>query len=416
MVAPMSRLTQGLCACRLPAGIIPHRGFHNLLNMKERLSTDESGRDTRPRQAVTIRDIAKVCGVGKTAVAAAIYGGGRVGEQKRLEILKVARELGYEPARQAVARRLAMQRSQHEVVNHVIALFTYLLDISQGAHERDTFRGVADVCANARFAILLTETLHAKSAKDLPYAFSRGDADGAIFVGAQDELLKMLRDVAGFDRRPIVSLFRRIPGCSSVISDDREGTRAAVNHLLSEGHRHFLTAYLSSGMTSRRIAGIRDAFEERGVTLSAHYENLELPPALLNPATAPHVLPLDGAPGMDVTIGASILLPYLREHTEITALLCENDAMALHVWHMLHNAGLRVPGDISLIGFDDTDGMVDGGGANHLSTIRRPLREMGRAAAEMLIKRIYGELTEDTVRVLPVEFIVRKSTGVPGLR
>lgn len=377
--------------------------------------------DTPTPKSITIRDIAKVCGVGKTTVGAAIYGTGRISEQKRADILRVAEEMGYDPALQTVARRLGLQKSQQRILNHVLAYFTEL-DFTFGAYAREPYRGIAAVCHRERFAVLLTENDDSIRPADilagLPGTFARGDADGAIMAGHQGHLLDVLRRIPGFGDRPVVRLFHPSPDASCVLSDDQTGTADATRHLLALGHRHFLHLYMpiESAIVINRVNGIQEALTEAGLDPAAQLSGLDLPPLLLTPQTAPHVLPRQGAPAQEVTLGADILLPYLHAHPEITAIFCENDAMALHLWHMLLNAGLHVPGDISLIGFDDTDGMVDGTGVNHLTTIRLPLYDMGVAAADLLIQRITGQLTEDEHRVLPVEFIVRQSTAPPRSR
>jgi LacI family transcriptional regulator len=373
---------------------------------------------TAPR-SLTIRDIAKACGVGKTTVAAAIYGTGRVSEGTRGEILRVAAELGYDPAQQTAARRLAQRKSKQPVLNHTLGLFSSL-HLTAGTYTGEPYRGMAEVCTRERFAILLTylppQAFGHDPTYQLPSAFARGDADGAILVGFQGPLIGILRALPGFGDRPLVSLFQPAEGASSVTSDDRQGTRDATRQLLAEGHRHFLHLYApaESPIPRMRVAGIHDALRAAGLAPTAHLAGLDLPSQLLNPLTAPHVLPREGAPAQDITLGADILLPYLRAHPEITAIFCENDPMALHLWHLLHNAGLRVPDDISLVGFDDTDGMLDTLGINHLTTIRLPLYEMGRTATELLIQRITGHQPTDEQRILPVDFLARRSTAPPG--
>jgi LacI family transcriptional regulator len=365
---------------------------------------------------VTIRDIARACGVSKTTVSVALYGDKPIKSATRQQIIDTALAMGYHLEQQSVARRLALRKSRQPVVNRVLTYFTPL-DFTHGAYAREPYRGLAAVCHQEQFAVLLTESTNylspAETLAALPGVFGRGDVDGAILSGEAGPLAGVLRDLPGFGARPIVQLFLPEPGASCVLSDDRQGTEAATRHLLALGHRHLLYLYdpPASAIVISRLAGIHTALRAAGLEPTAHLSNLVLPTQLLNPQLAPHVLPHAGAPAQDVTLGADLLLPYLQAHPEITAIFCENDAMALNLWHMLHNAGLHVPEDISLIGFDDTDGMLDATGVNHLTTIRLPLYDMGVAAAELLIGRITGQLPADEQRVLPVEFIPRHSTA-----
>jgi LacI family transcriptional regulator len=371
-----------------------------------------------PKHTVTIRDIAKTCGVGKTTVSAAIYGNGHVNEKTREEILRVAKEMGYDPNQQMSARRLGMRKSNNKILNHTIGLFSSL-NVTEGSYIGKPYQGIAEVCTKENFAILLTNipehTIRTDPTYELPGTFSRGDADGAIMFGSQRKLVDILRATSGFANRPIVSLFYEEENTSSIISDDKQGTLCAMRHLLKQGHRNILHLYTPehSNITRMRISGIITAFTEMNLDPAKHIHCIELPSELMNPIKAPHVLPQDDGPGQDITLGAEIIMPFLQAHPEITAILCENDAMALNLWHMLHNIGIKVPRDISLIGFDDTDGMMDAAGTNHLTTIRLPLYDMGRVATELLLQRITGQITEDEQRILPVEFILRYSTAPP---
>lgn len=335
----------------------------------------------------------------------------------------MAETMGYNPAHHTIARRLALHNSKQRVINHVIALFTAWIDTrntrlpaAEAEYHRKIIFGITEVCREQLYAVLLSQGFwrpdqHSISSL-LPSAFARGDTDGAIFIGQCGLIVSTLRGMPGFDTRPIVSLFVPYADSSTILTDDRSGTYAATQHLLSTGHRHLLVLYSpdEDPIVQARLSGMQDALADAGSGHECHLYRLNLPTTLLSPITAPRVLPLPGAPAQHVEVGADILLPFLRQHPEITAIFCQNDAMALHLWHMLHHAGWRIPEDISLIGFDDTDGMLDSTGVNHLTTIRLPLYEVGRAAAEVMIQRITGELTEDVQRVLPVEFVVRHST------
>ena len=80
----------------------------------------------------------------------------------------------------------------------------------------------------------------------------------------------------------------------------------------------------------------------------------------------------------------------LRQHPQVTAILAINDASAIRTWALLQQGGLCVPDDISLIGFDDTDPVLDAHGQNMLTTVRLPLREFGEMAARQMIDFVQG--------------------------
>ncbi len=85
--------------------------------------------------------------------------------------------------------------------------------------------------------------------------------------------------------------------------------------------------------------------------------------------------------------------------------------MALHLWHFLLQEGYRVPEDISLVGFDDTDPMLDAAGQPLLTSVRIPLDDIGATAAELLLQLLDGASSETIHRVLPMELKIRRSTG-----
>jgi DNA-binding LacI/PurR family transcriptional regulator len=101
----------------------------------------------------------------------------------------------------------------------------------------------------------------------------------------------------------------------------------------------------------------------------------------------------------------------MRAHPEVTAILGWNDGVALHAWYTLEAAGWRIPGEISLIGFDDAAAMPGPDGRNLLTTVRVPLREIGEEAARLITARVTGALPTDEHRTLPTELILRGSTG-----
>ncbi len=98
----------------------------------------------------------------------------------------------------------------------------------------------------------------------------------------------------------------------------------------------------------------------------------------------------------------------------MTGILALNDACALNIWDTLQEVGVRIPEQISLIGFDDTDPYLGDGGRNLLTSVRLPLYDMGREAARIIMQHITGELTQHVERTFSVRLMVRNSTMPPG--
>ncbi|HOF88634.1 MAG TPA: substrate-binding domain-containing protein, partial [Armatimonadota bacterium] len=103
-------------------------------------------------------------------------------------------------------------------------------------------------------------------------------------------------------------------------------------------------------------------------------------------------------------------------HPEITAIVCPHDGCAIHCWRWPQAEGVRVPEDYSLAGFDDTESVLDAAGHALLTSVRQPLREMGRAAGELALRHIRAASTGERHRLLPAALTVRRSTAPPGRR
>jgi LacI family transcriptional regulator len=202
--------------------------------------------------------------------------------------------------------------------------------------------------------------------------------------------------------QPMVSLLTPIPNVASVFADDENGAFTATNYLLQQGHRRisFLHGYEDHTTAISRIAGYRRALRESGITprktwmrrLRGHYLS-----------------------GQQFTSEArKNTLLWLRdgwEKTGCTALLCHNDEAAMGAIAALDERGIRVPQDISVVGFDGTEycDLV----RPRLSSVEVPLRRIGAVGVELLIDQIAQDKVSTEHKLLPTRFKVRESTGVP---
>ncbi len=105
----------------------------------------------------------------------------------------------------------------------------------------------------------------------------------------------------------------------------------------------------------------------------------------------------------------------LQRHPEITAVLLPNDSFATQAYALCESEHIRIPEELSLIGFDDTIAVHNPNLADHLTTVRVPLHAIGEQAARLLMQRIHGEMPMDVSLTLPTELMVRKSTAAPRL-
>lgn len=365
---------------------------------------------------VTIREIAKYCGVGKSTVALALQGKGATATRDK--VLEAVQTLGYQPALQESARRLALRKTGRQAMNHLVSVFTSL-DITPAEYARAIFRGIARVCNEARFGLMLNhlgiENPEPDFPLELPRVYEFGGVDGVLLLEGYAFLVQHLRQLPGFRMRPIISLLQRIPDCSSVIADDYAGARAIAEHLFELGHRQLLHLYApsSSSLVRARVQGLEDACLARGLAPATHLTAFEIETTLMNPVAVPHTLP-PALPGtLEMPPRVCALLRHLRAHPEITAVLAENDAMALNLWRFCRAAGYRIPHDLSLVGFDDTDPMLDTDGRPLLTSVRIPLEEIGATAAEQLLRMLRDHTIDPVHIVLPTQLMLRHSTAPP---
>jgi LacI family transcriptional regulator len=103
----------------------------------------------------------------------------------------------------------------------------------------------------------------------------------------------------------------------------------------------------------------------------------------------------------------------MQKYPNTTAILAANDFVALSIASALQDAGHRIPEDISIVGYDDSEALLDRKLNNILTTIRLPLEDIGREAARLLLGRITGDIKEDRTVLLPVSLIQRGSTAPP---
>jgi LacI family transcriptional regulator len=199
---------------------------------------------------------------------------------------------------------------------------------------------------------------------------------------------------------PVVAVagHRRIEGVTNVVLDHHRAAQLTLRHLYELGHRRI--AFMRGGSHSA------DA-DERWECLMAVARELKI----------------EVRPELTVQIQLRVSTPELgfgpthelMQHSgDFTALICYNDEAAFGAIRAFADHGLRVPGDISVVGFDDIRSAAFYNPS--LTTVRQPLNQMGIEAARVLLRRIRGQ--ESFPEVLPVqpELIIRESTGVPNLR
>jgi DNA-binding LacI/PurR family transcriptional regulator len=361
---------------------------------------------------VTQRDIAQRCGIHQTTVSLALRGDPRISPETTEHILKIAREMGYDPSAHAPARRMAAHRHGHEVRNHVIAVAMPPQFIHMHYYAA-LFQGIVDVLEPEGYAVVLASL---RGDSPLPTIFNRGDVDGLLHCHDAKHFVPLeatLRATPGFGDRPMVSLMWPSDTHCAVRIDDHGGAYQAARHLLELGHRHLAQFFGHSDDSDLRVQnarqeGARQAVRDFGLDPAEHLLLFDIPGRWISPLWRP----VAGAPAERPIVGDP-LVQFLRDHPQTTGFLAINDASAIQAWFSLNAAGLRVPDDYSIVGFDDVDPMYDDFGHNQLTSVRLPLVEIGRRAARLMIDLVTGKADDLAHQVLETQLMARGSTAAP---
>jgi DNA-binding LacI/PurR family transcriptional regulator len=317
---------------------------------------------------VTLRTIAEAVGVSRTTVSNAYNRPDQLAPALRDRILGTAHELGYRGPDPA-ARRLRSGR--RDAVGLLVSdgLSGALADPASVM----VLQGIARATEDAGVALLLVPE-------------RGGIRDAVVDAFCLYSLAADHPSVAAVRERgvPLVVVDApRIEGHAFVGSEDRRGARLAVEHLLALGHRRF--ALLTTSVIHRdRLAGYREALEAAGVGWARYELAADLPER--------------GLEGGRLALAAN---------PRPTALIAATDQLALGALEAASEAGLRVPDEVSVIGFDDIPGAASSRPA--LTTVRQPLLEKGEVAGRLLSDGPDGREV-----ILPVQLVVRGSTARAG--
>jgi LacI family transcriptional regulator len=335
---------------------------------------------------VTIADVAAHAGVGAGTVSRVLNDSPRVRDSTRARVLAAIELLDYRP--NPLARGLSRGRCQ--TLGVVVPFFTH-------ASAVERLRGVAAALDGSRYDLVLFN-VESPVHRDEHFAtLTRRDrADGLLIMSLPPppHSLARLAD-AGV---PVVLLDTCGRGVPAVVTDDVEGGRLATRHLLALGHERI--AFIGDdpdnplGFTagSSREAGYRQTMAEAGVDFPAGYV-----------CHGPHVR----------AVARRLTERLLARRDRPTAVFASSDVQALGVLEAARAAGLDVPGDVSVVGFDD----VEVSGYAGLTTVRQPLFESGKVAARILLAALEeGHIPEAHEHRLGLELVERSTTGPPSGR
>lgn len=337
---------------------------------------------------VTVQDVARAAGVSAMTVSRVMNGGTNVRDDTRKAVLAAVAQLDYRP--NAAARSLAAGDTAQIGLLYANPSAGYLSQFLIGALETARRAGchlVLEACADD------SDAAQAEAARQLIDARVRG-----VILPPPLSESGAVRAALAAAQIPWAAIAMGQPetGMLNVRIDDFEAARAMTRHLIELGHHDiaFIKGHPNQTSSAERHRGFVAALEEAGI----------------DPATARVEQGLfTYRSGIDaaVRILAGPDLP--------SAIFASNDDMAAAAVGVAHRRGLQVPGDISIVGFDDTAIATSIWPA--LTTIRQPIADMAEAAITMLLRRVRerpGQSDTDEQQVLPYELVVRESAGPRG--
>lgn len=360
--------------------------------------------------SVTLKDVAKETGVSAHSVSAVLNGKAdqyRISQATQERIEKIAAELGYDPDNNRSARQLAARKHGMRIANNVIAIIAVAeLSKSPSLHhspyDSEILRGIDSKAFELGLDVLMCRHFGNK----LPRLLEQGEVDGIIPLASTPESLRQIM-ASGLPIAKIISVYESYNN-HNILIDNKGGMLEAVQHLIKLGHYHI--AYIGHriardvtdstliGAARERYAGFEAAMQEAGLPLQ--YVDATLAEQSMTAA------------------GAAMDRLWKQSNGEITAVVGYNDLMAMGIVRSLQKRNLKIPEDVSVVGFDDIS--MNFAFEPRLSSVRYDRFNLGQRAVEVLFNSrpqwLAGETMNLVREVWPVEFVERESTAPPRAR
>jgi DNA-binding LacI/PurR family transcriptional regulator len=326
-----------------------------------------------------IADVAALAGVGVATVSRVMNGSAQVRPATRDRVLEAIRTLNYRPS--SVARNLSLQRTM--VVAALLPWFT-----NPSAVQR--VRGIVEGLSSSRYDLMVFDIESEARQRRAFELFDRGDrADGLLVVSTLPPEQEVERIRAA--RIPCILVDAVHPALPSIAVDDVAGGELATRHLVELGHRRI--ALIGDPPPEFRFEWSRD--RTRGYERALHQAGIEVRPEYVREGTRL------------LHVARAIAAELLTLPERPTAIFASSDTQALGTLEAARTLGIRVPQELSVIGFDDIEVASYVG----LTTVRQPLAESGRRGAELLLRALGGRPVDLRTELLPLELVVRGTTG-----
>lgn len=341
-----------------------------------------SSRSKKHAAPATIKDVARELGMSVATVSRALSRPELLRPDTRERVMNMVAQLGYHPNLMARGLRQGQSRAILFVAPNLSPFFL------------EIFAGAESVVRDSQFSLLFGNSAGDKEWEQHYFdQVASGRADGIILLTG---VAPQAYAAGARPLPPLITVLERLPGAAVPVvhTDHHAGAAEAVRHLLSLGHRRIahITGLRRVPSSQRRLEGYREALAAAGIK-------------------APAELVQNG--DFSMASGAAAMTQLMALSHPPTAVFCGNDEMAYGAIREAGKLGLSVPGDVSVVGFDDQN--LAAFYNPPLTTVNIPRHELGRRAAQELIDQLAGRDVAREV-VLPTRLVVRESTAPPAQR
>jgi LacI family transcriptional regulator len=339
--------------------------------------------------SVTIYDVAKKAGVGIGTVSRVINNSPQISPSTREKVLKVIKELKYQPS--AMAQGLARKRTN--IIACVVPFFT-------GYFYFELLNGVQQSLSNYGYDLILYNVDKLEKKEEiLKRTIRERKVDGVLLISMPipDKLVSKFRE----SKLPIVLVDSYHDALNSIIIENKEGAFIATEYLINLGHRRIgmINGCLSSVPAINRLEGFKAALDKYKIV----YNDALVINVSLN--GDPEILHNDG---FNKKAGYTAMIDLLKlKENRPTAVFVSSDIQATGAIKAIQEHRLKIPTDITIVGFDDIELSEYLG----LTTVHQPMYEMGTLAVNRLMDKIAGKNSNGFKTVFPTKLVIRETCG-----
>lgn len=328
---------------------------------------------------ITIKDIAQMAHVSCSTVSRILNGSTGVNEEKKKQVLQIIQDNHYIP--NDMARNLVCG------TNNTLGIFVG--DIANQYYS-EVLKGIEKAVSNNNYIPITCFIWGAEKEEFYIKEMIKRRCEGIIVVSTSIHNLRLVDKLSHFSK--VVSIQSDIPSLCQINCSDEFGSYQIANHLIQMGHQkiaYIQTNNLHSVLINRR-KGFEKACAAAGITVPPHY-----------------IISTD-----DETLLCQSVKTLMESSSRPTAICCCNDYIACMVNQYLKTLNIRVPEDVSLTGFDNLP--ISSVMEPNLTTVAQPIREMGKAAVEVLIELLHSSNAAHCMSItFPVTLVYRNSVAPP---